>query len=122
MQIFYGTILGLIKTSICLFYIRIFSTRRFRLAAWIVIGFITAWSVTVVLTGFLICQPLAFNWDQTIPGGHCGNETVMFIWIGILDLCTDVAVFALPVPMIWGLKIARGKKMALSGIFGLGLW
>ncbi|KAF4635106.1 hypothetical protein G7Y89_g2996 [Cudoniella acicularis] len=121
MQTFYATTLGLIKTSICLFYVRIFSIQKFRKAAWVVIGFIAAWSTMVFLTAFLLCTPLAMNWDPFTPGGHCANQTVAFIVIGVLDLIIDVAVFVLPLPMIYGLKVSNGKKVALFGIFGLGI-
>ncbi|PLB55928.1 hypothetical protein P170DRAFT_433400, partial [Aspergillus steynii IBT 23096] len=123
MQAFYGSTLGLIKTSICLFYSRIFFVRTFRIAAWVTIGFILSWGIMVILTAFLLCRPLAFNWDQTIPGGHCANQKATFIAVGVLDLATDVCVFVLPLPMIYNLKVSKGNRVALFGIFGLGiLW
>lgn len=121
MQVFYGSVLALIKTSICLFYIKIFFVKPFRIACWIVIAFIICWGTMVVLTGFLLCTPLAFNWDPTIPGGKCANERAAFIAVGVLDLLTDVCVFVLPIPMIWQLQVAKGNKMALFAIFGLGI-
>lgn len=39
---------------------------------------------------------------------------------GILNLILDVTVILLPMPMLWGLQIKRGKKWALTGVFGLG--
>lgn len=121
MQLFYGTILALIKISICLFYIRIFFVKPFRIATWIVITFIACWGVMVVLTGLLLCTPIAFNWDQSIPGGKCADQKATFFAVGILDLITDLCVFVLPLPMIWKLQVSRGNKVALFGIFGLGL-
>ncbi|KAJ5287208.1 Satratoxin biosynthesis SC1 cluster protein [Penicillium angulare] len=106
MQVFYASTLTLIKTSICLFYLRIFSTvKRFQIICWAVIGFI----------------PLAFNWDQSIPGGKCANEPAAFIAVGVLDLASDVCVFALPIPMIWNLHAPMATRAALSSVFGLGL-
>lgn len=121
MQAFYGTILALIKTSICLFYSRIFFVRTFRIAAWITIAFVISWGVMVLLTAFLLCTPLAFNWDQSIPGGRCANQKATFIAVGVLDLVTDVCVFVLPLPMIYNLKVSRGNRVALFGIFGIGI-
>lgn len=121
MQTFYGSTLGLIKTSICLFYIRIFFVKSFRIATWIVIGFIVSWGIMVILTGLLMCRPFAFNWDQTIPGGECADQKSTFLAVGVLDLVTDLCVFILPLPMIWNLKVTKGNKVALFGIFGLGL-
>jgi len=68
-----------------------------------------------------MCRPIAFNWDHTIEGGKCGSQTTSFIAIGVLDLLIDGAVFALPLAMIWKLQVSAGKKIALFGIFGLGI-
>lgn len=121
MQLLYGAILSLIKISICLFYIRIFFVRPFRIATWIVIGFISCWGVMVFLTGLLMCTPIAFNWDQTIPGGKCADQRATFMAVGVLDLVTDLCVFVLPLPMIWKLQVSIGNKISLFGIFGLGI-
>jgi hypothetical protein len=68
-----------------------------------------------------ICRPIAFNWDHNIEGGKCGSQTVSFITVGVCDLIIDCLVFALPLPMIWNLQVSTGKRMALFGIFGLGI-
>ncbi|KAF2875851.1 hypothetical protein BDV95DRAFT_591276 [Massariosphaeria phaeospora] len=122
MQVFYGTTLGLIKVSICLFYNRIFPLRGFRQYSWLVIALITAWSVMVFLSAFLLCRPLAFNWDQTIPGGKCANQPAAFVAIGVLDLIVDVMVLMLPMPLLWNLKVSLPNKVALFAIFGVGVF
>jgi hypothetical protein len=105
----------------CLFYIRIFFVRSFRIAARIVIALTVAWSTMVVLTAFLLCKPLAFNWDPATPGGSCANQPAAFIAIGALDLIMDCMVLCLPLPMIWNLQISQPHKIVLSAIFGLGI-
>jgi hypothetical protein len=122
MQVFYGTTLGLIKISICLFLARIFSAaNNFRIWSSAVIAFIAAWSIMVVLTAFVLCQPVAFNWDNTIPGGKCADQPSAFLAIGILDLLVDLMVLVLPLPMIWSLQLPLGNKIALFAIFGVGI-
>lgn len=122
MQVFYATTLGLIKISICLFLARIFSAaNHFRLWSYAVIAFITAWSTMVILTAFVLCQPVAFNWDNTIPGGKCANQPAAFLAIGILDLMVDLMVLVLPLPMIWNLQLPLTNKIALFAIFGVGV-
>ncbi|KAJ5807009.1 Satratoxin biosynthesis SC1 cluster protein [Penicillium riverlandense] len=121
MQLFYASTLTLIKTSICLFYLRIFPVKRFRIICRMVMGFVACWGIMVILTAFLLCRPLAYNWDQSIPGGKCANERAAFIAVGVLDLVTDVCVFALPLPMIWNLHARMATRAALSSVFGLGI-
>ena len=121
-QVSYGVSVGLVKISICLFYIRIFFTKNFRTASWILIGTIASWSLVVVFTAFFICTPLAANWDSNIPGGKCHNQTAAYTGIGVIDLVTDIAIFILPIPMIWNLQVSTGNRVALFAVFGLGTW
>lgn len=75
MQILWATSLLFTKASILLFYMRIFdvSVTWVRAASRLATVAITLWRLSVILCGFLLCQPFAFNWDQTIPGGRCGD-------------------------------------------------
>ncbi|CAG8951371.1 hypothetical protein HYFRA_00007283 [Hymenoscyphus fraxineus] len=112
---------SLVKISICLFYTRIFFTNAFAVASRTAIGIILTWMTATIMTFFLICAPLPFYWDHTIVGGKCGNQRAAFTTIGTVDLITDIIVFILPIPMIWRLQISKDNKVALSGVFGLGL-
>ena len=109
-----------IKISILLFYMRIFAVRSFRIAAHITMVLVIAWALSVILCGFLLCTPFAFNWDQTIPGGSCGKQVLSYILTGALNIITDVMVLSLPIPMVWKLQTPRANKIALTVIFGLG--
>jgi hypothetical protein len=120
-QVLYGVAVGLVKISICLFYIRIFFTRKFRIAGWILMIIIALWTVVITLNALLICSPLAYNWDIGVEGGRCANKTLAYTLIGAIDLLTDIALFALPVPMIYNLHVSRLNKIALFGVFGLGV-
>ena len=42
------------------------------------------------------------------------------MFIGIFNLLLDVCVVVIPMPILWGLKMNMSKKIALTGIFGLG--
>ena len=54
-------------------------------------------------------------------GGSCGDQKMLDIFIGIVNLLQDVVVVVLPMPILWGLQMARSKKVALSCIFGIGI-
>lgn len=104
-----------------LFYFRIFGSKRsFRISVFVTIAIVWAWSVSVILETFLLCRPLAYNWDTTIPG-ICGNRNATYVVAGTLNLVTDLLVMALPVPHIWKLQLSLAKKVAVSSIFCLGL-
>jgi hypothetical protein len=76
--------------------------------------------LSTVLTAFLICRPFAFNWDKLTINGKCGNLPSYYLSTGIVNLLIDVAIVALPLPLLWGLQMKRSKKLALTAIFSLG--
>lgn len=76
--------------------------------------------LVVILGSFLICQPLAFNWDQTIDG-HCGSSITLWVCHGVLNIVTDLIVLLLPMPYIYSLELSLYKKLVLMATFGLGL-
>jgi len=110
-----------IRASILALYIRIFRTRSFRIACYVTHGINFVFFVTVVLAACLICRPVSFNWDTTIPGGMCGDQKSFELYIGIFNLLLDIEVVIMPMPVLWGLQMAISKKVMLSGMFGLGI-
>ncbi|MCJ1438914.1 hypothetical protein MMC27_008304 [Xylographa pallens] len=84
-------------------------------------GLSVAYGFAVLLETLLICKPIAFNWDTTIEGGSCANETQAFEAVGILNLLTDIAIIILPMPWLWTLQLPITKKIGLTAIFGIGI-
>jgi hypothetical protein len=109
-----------IKISILLFYTRIFSVRKFIITAYAIMAIVVSWWASVVLEEFLLCRPLAFNWDRTIKGGVCSDNMAAYIAAGVINLCTDLMVLILPVPIILGLMLPVRTKIALTCTFCLG--
>jgi hypothetical protein len=68
----------------------------------------------------MICQPVAFNWDPTISGGKCGDTAVAYISMHVSNVIIDMTIALLPVPVLWGLKMNTGKRMAIIFMFALG--
>ncbi|KAB5550011.1 hypothetical protein GE09DRAFT_966015, partial [Coniochaeta sp. 2T2.1] len=116
----YQPALACIKSSIILFYMRIFTTRPFRTAAYCVLAYTIAWAVSTWIVNLTVCAPIAYYYDRTIKGGHCRNQAISGSINGGLSLLGDVFVLALPVPVVWNLKINTRKKMGILGIFLLG--
>lgn len=72
------------------------------------------------MIGILICKPIKYNWDKTIPGGHCGDLNGIFRWTSLPNLITDIAMLILPLPMIWKLHTGLSQKIGLSPTFVTG--
>lgn len=108
-----------VKIGILLFYWRVFATRRIR--TYILAVF--ALSVGTFLVNFFIfifqCTPIAKFWDQSIEG-KCINQNKFYFASAIINVCGDVMVLALPMPVVWQLHTSRNKKWSLSFLFLLG--
>lgn len=105
------------KLSILSMYLRIFTTKLYRRSVYVLGVILIMTFVVGGLTGSLGCQPLAFFWDPTIPGGHCIDINAFFRWISLPNILTDVAMLVLPQPLIWTLKITRNQKIGLTLTF-----
>ena len=110
-----------IRVSVVLLYIRIFATRLFRNICYLVLLINVCFFVGTVLADCLICQPISYRWDRLVGGsGSCGTQKSLDLFIGIFNLFLDVTVVAMPMPVLWGLKMAVGKKVMLTGMFSMG--
>ncbi|PWY84835.1 hypothetical protein BO70DRAFT_361231 [Aspergillus heteromorphus CBS 117.55] len=112
--------LGCCKISILLLYFQVFPVPWVVSVARTTIVLIVAWTIATILAQFLICRPFAYNWDTTIPGGSCGHWNPFNMTIRVLNFVTDVVVLIIPMPLLYGLRLVRYKKMTLMIIFGLG--
>lgn len=101
---------------------RIFTTRKFRVAACCVIAYTLAWAVSTWIVNLTVCTPIAFYYNRTIPGGHCRNQVISGSISGGLSLLGDILVLVLPIPVILNLKINTRKKTGILGIFFLGVF
>jgi hypothetical protein len=111
----------MVRISMLLFYIRIFSvsawTKAFK--TFIVLNITSL--VAVMLGALLICRPIEYSYNKTIPGGHCGDMLALQRWTAIWNLLMDTAIVALPMPILWSLKLNVRKKIGLSIVLGLGI-
>lgn len=111
-----------IRASVVQLYITLFRrTKSFRITCYVVHILNFGYFASTVLAACLICRPIAFHWDHKIPGGICGNQKSLDLFIGIFNLFLDVAVVVLPMPVLWGLQMATQKKAAISAMFGMGI-
>ncbi|KAI0380760.1 hypothetical protein F5Y04DRAFT_289218 [Hypomontagnella monticulosa] len=111
-----------VKLSIVDLYVKLFGTNRnFRLTACCLMGAVVAYCLMVIFMAFFLCQPFAFNWDVTIPGGHCRDQGSAFLASGVLNLILDIAVIMLPLPMLGSLNMPMNKKLGLMLMFSVGV-
>ncbi|KAH7131010.1 integral membrane protein [Dactylonectria macrodidyma] len=108
------------KLSILLMYVTVFPIRRMMLACRALGIFIILWNIGGVLGGLLVCRPISMNWDQTTPGGKCGNQPMYYMALGIINILVEVTLLGLPFPVLYKLQMPLRKKLVVFGMFSVG--
>lgn len=118
----YGITLAFVKTSLIVLYYKLFASKpSIRIAIFATGIIIWAWAIGNFAAVFLICFPFAYNWDRSIPGGHCANLNAMVLTGSVFNIGTHLMVLALPIPYLWKLQIKIGRKIGLLAAFSLGI-
>ncbi|KAL7958605.1 putative PTH11-typeG-protein-coupled receptor [Trichoderma compactum] len=90
------------KVATILLYQRIFVTKKFEIASYIVMGVVVAWSI----------------------GGSvkatCINSDIFWVAYAVMNILTDVMVLALPIAPIMQLQLSPRSKVMLCAIFLMG--
>lgn len=110
---------ALVKLGILLFYLRIFTMKRDRVATFIMMGVAVCWILSALLGAFFQCRPFSFTWNQN-QEGNCNARVSFWVAIGISHIVTDVLILLLPVHMVWKLQVPLNTKIGLYILFGLG--
>lgn len=105
------------KMAILCLYLRIFVIKLYRYAVYgIAVIMVLNW-LTGCLMGLLMCKPVAYSWNKSIPGGYCGDIMAAYRWASLPNLITDIAMLLLPLPVIWNLHTHRSQKIGLTLTF-----
>ncbi|KAF4636795.1 hypothetical protein G7Y89_g1277 [Cudoniella acicularis] len=78
------------------------------------------YGIVVFLEIFLICRPMAVDWDSHVDG-TCGNQIASYLALEVVGLLLDFAILVVPMPRIWALSMASKKKLYLTIIFSIGI-
>ncbi|KAJ0148199.1 hypothetical protein CTA2_719, partial [Colletotrichum tanaceti] len=68
----------------------------------------------------IICLPVSAFWDPRTPNPRCLNQRKIFIADLSLAIVTDFAILALPIPLLWGLRMPLRKKLKILTLLGAG--
>ena len=69
---------------------------------------------------FVQCLPYAlrFLWEDPMK---CNRSARGAQISGIVNIFIDITILISPLPMVWGLQMSKKQKIAVSGVFMLGL-
>lgn len=81
---------------------------------------VAAYGTWAVVSGFVNCVPVARFWDPSV-GGSCLPFEAVWFFNASMNIATDVALLALPMPLLSRLQLPRMQKFALMGVFAMGI-
>ncbi|KAI1091198.1 hypothetical protein F5B19DRAFT_288138 [Rostrohypoxylon terebratum] len=117
----YQPILTLVKQSVLVFLLRFSGVKSgVRYVVWGTIVFNTLLMVAVFVAVIFQCTPIEMNWHPLVQG-HCIEQFKFGVAAASLTIMTDVVAVTLPFYIFLSLKINRNRKIALIGVFMLGV-
>lgn len=121
-QLLYNPILAFVKASILLFLLRLGGQKPgVRYAIYGLFTFNALQAVAIFLVALLQCIPIKANWDPVAAATTKCVDPSFHISISCLTILTDVLVLALPFWVFLGLKMPMASKIAVIGVFLLGI-
>ncbi|KAL8665071.1 MAG: hypothetical protein Q9168_007780 [Polycauliona sp. 1 TL-2023] len=110
------------KASILLLYHRIFivsnSTRSGTWwAIWFVFWYNLLYALALVLTVATECVGKPAD---VIEKGECLNQYAVLICASTINVVSDLMILVIPITAIWGLQMAKNKKIHISFLFAFG--
>jgi hypothetical protein len=118
--ILYTTALLAVKTTLLTQYYRLFSVQSMRSLYLTAFVLVVTWSVSQVFLAAFACMPVSAFWDTTASGAKCLPTLPLLYSNAAGNIATEVAVLALPLPVLGSLNLPRSQRMMLIGVFSLG--
>lgn len=117
----YVAAMGIIKISILLLYLRLFlSQEKLRYciyaALFIIAGFLISTEVSLI---FLCLPPVEVV--PRVQARACISLGKHALTQVIFNFLSDIIIIALPVPAVWALHLPRRQRLAVIGIFAVGI-
>ena len=125
-SILYNPALMAAKTSILIFYLRLSKNTQkvLRMASWAVLVVVNIAGTVLTLLNIFQCRPVeaAFNQAERDQGAKCIPLLTEFICSAPVNIVTDLAILALPIPVLTSMRLPSKQKTILVITFALGIF
>lgn len=111
--------LGFTKSSFLLFYMSIFTTRRFRVLAQVVLGLVVSWAVAFFFANLFTCYPIS-PFIEAFYKNHCVDGLALWYAMAISDIIVDFFILIMPIPMVLKLQLPLHQRIGVLAMFLLG--
>ena len=112
------------KTSILVFYLRLSRNTQkiLRMASWVVLAIVNIAGTILTFMNIFQCQPIAAAWDLNVPPIKCIPLLTEFICSAPVNVVTDLAILALPLPVLTGMRLPPRQKTILVITIPVGIF
>lgn len=118
-QVVYKIVIGFNKISILMLYLRIFTSKAFRISCYTSLAIVASFTFGSTIATILQCIPTKGSWDKRVDA-TCTNSTVFWYSFAVINILTDVMILCLPVREVLNLHLHRREKYGLLALFSLG--
>jgi hypothetical protein len=115
----YTLSLGLIKVSLCIFYLEIFPMPRIRMVCYIILTWIILNTLVVCALVIFSCIPVQAFWNRDLHG-KCLDISALAFAISASAIAQDVVLLVFPLCCIRKLNMKRYRKVAVGFMFCVG--
>lgn len=119
LEIFYVSMMALVRIAICFFYLSLFPSTRTRQVLWATAVVNMLIGLASVLTAVFQCSPVGFYWDMFArpEGGSCIDINAL-AWVhGGVNIAMNLWLIAIPLSQVRGLELHWKKKIGVIIMF-----
>ncbi|KAL8999018.1 MAG: hypothetical protein Q9169_002016 [Polycauliona sp. 2 TL-2023] len=113
---------GALKISILCLYLRMTPERAHHITLYILIGFVALNTFAVFISNVFLCTPISDFWDLeriVATNMRCIDIIGMDIFTNAWSAFEDLIIWALPIPVLYSLKVPTGRKVGLYTLIGI---
>ena len=118
----YGAVLFLIKLTLFLLYLHVFSRVRWlKCLVWVGILLAAIFYGSMIMVFSIICTPKkGQSYTEAYQTTQCGKAPDVSLAAGIFNMVSDIYLLVIPIPAVWSLKLERKRKLGVLIIFATG--
>ncbi|KAM0304530.1 hypothetical protein HYE67_001795 [Fusarium culmorum] len=124
-QILFIAGLACAKTSILLFFLRIFPGPKFRRMVWSTLAFNTITTIVLLVVQLTVGRIVELVWDREDLAASMDKYKKPIIIIlahCAVDFCVDAWMLVLPMTQLYNLGLRTDKKVRVMCMFGIGIF
>ncbi|XWW95961.1 hypothetical protein V2A60_003930 [Cordyceps javanica] len=124
-SILYNPALMAAKTSILIFYLRLAKNTQIvlRYASWFTLVVVNLAGIVLTFMNIFQCSPIHAAWQAFYNGSaNCIPLLTQFICAAPVNIVTDLAILALPIPVLTSMRLPPRQKTILILTFTIGIF